>query len=301
MIWFFLACESPQEQPQKPTEEIVEEALPSTEAPYLLDTEQQTQSIDLSILEVDLNTLFTQVFSLHPQTILDHYQNILTSADEGCPQWYINEDNTTYWYDYCYTDTGYTFDGYGTAPFEVDEVDAGGTVWSGLNLWGVGSIQAPDGTRITTNGWLTSRTGSHENGTLVHYVSITEGFSLSPSEIEWEEDTPALSIYAVHNPIGHRNIVLNGLFSMENSTILLEDLQMLHLGADECNLEPTGSISMFITEIGWLDLVLDVEDLWATATDACDGCGSVFRKGVYVGDICMDFSRLLDWTDNPWE
>ena len=302
MIWLLLACQAEEEGTLKKPEAVEEISDEEVEGPYLLESEQEEITVDFAALEQDLNSLLSQLFSFHPQNIIDSYEGILAGASDDCPQWYVNEEGVSYWYDYCYTEDGHAFEGYGTALMMLNTQSEDGTIWSGTNVWGAGSIQSPDGTTIKMNGWISTRTGTHDNGTTNNYAGVTAGYSLSSSESSWEQETPYSEVQATHNTIGHRYIYINGLYPTENITVMLEGLQMLYLGEDECNIEPIGNISIFLDDVGWLDLSLEgVEDLWAPAEAGCDGCGSLFRKGVFLSEICLDFSSLISWNEEPWE
>ena len=70
-----------------------------------------------------------------------------------------------------------------------------------------------------------------------------------------------------------------------------------------CEIEPSGSMSFFLPDIGWLDFKLDgpTNENWGETTPECDGCTSAFLKGIPIGEICLDFESLLDWNTNPFE
>jgi len=74
------------------------------------------------------------------------------------------------------------------------------------------------------------------------------------------------------------------------------------LGPDDCALEPTGWIALRDAQAYWYDLVF----LPASSDDSssepypneprsvCDGCGTLYVRGVESGEICLDFDFLFD-------
>jgi hypothetical protein len=74
------------------------------------------------------------------------------------------------------------------------------------------------------------------------------------------------------------------------------------LGPDDCALEPRGWISLRDADAYWYDLIFQprYEDDLTDKEYAnlpygeCDGCGTLFVRGVEIGEVCIDFEWL--WT-----
>lgn len=63
----------------------------------------------------------------------------------------------------------------------------------------------------------------------------------------------------------------------------------------DCTLEPTGWLSVRDSDAYWYDLVFLPADLVdAGLSDACDGCGELYVRGVPDGQVCVDLSFAWD-------
>ena len=190
MIWLLLACRSETDsKPQATENDLATEITQEADGPYLLDDETEAIGIDIPALESEIHDIFAKLFSFKPQNILDAYQEIMQGATSDCPRWFVNEDGTEYWFDYCTTAEGYSFDGYGTHLQDFATIDEQGTDWTGHNFWGLGTVRAPDGRTVKTTGGIFTRLGTNPNGTTTYQASITEGSSLSDSDNGWEQNT----------------------------------------------------------------------------------------------------------------
>lgn len=68
----------------------------------------------------------------------------------------------------------------------------------------------------------------------------------------------------------------------------------------DCTLEPTGWLSVRDSEAFWYDLVfLPAGGEDTGATDACDGCGALYIRGVPSGEVCVDLSGTWDGRLSP--
>lgn len=81
------------------------------------------------------------------------------------------------------------------------------------------------------------------------------------------------------------------------------DLTYLGVGGpNDCTLEPYGWISVRDTNAYWYDLVFlpgDSETVDTGADPACDGCGTLYVRGVESGEVCVDLSAAWDGRLEP--
>ena len=78
-------------------------------------------------------------------------------------------------------------------------------------------------------------------------------------------------------------------------------------GPDDCLDEPLGWIGLRDADAVWYDLVFlprESNDLIEAPYDniplsVCDGCGTLYVRGVESGEVCMDFSWMLDGAIEP--
>ena len=60
-----------------------------------------------------------------------------------------------------------------------------------------------------------------------------------------------------------------------------------------------GQMSVRDTHGYWYELKFDVSSDWELMGE-CDGCGQLSHKGENIGEVCLDFSSVLEWEDRPW-
>ena len=78
-------------------------------------------------------------------------------------------------------------------------------------------------------------------------------------------------------------------------------------GPDDCTLEPKGWIGLRDPEATWYDLVFlprITEDIVGEPfpnepLSICDGCGTLYVRGVEAGEVCVDWSDVFDDADLP--
>jgi len=70
----------------------------------------------------------------------------------------------------------------------------------------------------------------------------------------------------------------------------------------ECPSEISGGVSALTAEGHWVDVYFDGPETSDTrdGTDDCDGCGTAWVDGFSVGEVCADFSGVLDWGAAPF-
>ncbi len=62
---------------------------------------------------------------------------------------------------------------------------------------------------------------------------------------------------------------------------------------DTCQLEPFGSMSVRLTDGTWLDLVF-LDESGSALSPTCDGCATLYVRGLESGTVCADMSFLWD-------
>lgn len=314
MIALLLACGG--SDSGSPAPDVAEAPLAYDIADYT-DQERPEASFDSLAVEEALQTAIDDVLLSAATPVVEGYAEAMSFADADCPTLY-DVDGNTVWYDYCTTDEGATFSGYGFY-YVYDDVDVlgAGVPMDGAVVTGLGRITGPDGTTIEVGGTAGELTGSTED--LDAWVSVTAGsFAWDAPEAEgtWLEAglRPSLTMYAITLP----EYGLHYL-SVEGGLDGLEDVSGGALGlptatfagtvlADEavgfpCDQEPSGSISVRDPNGAWytVDFDVDAEDGADPALNGvCDGCGEVTHNDVVVGEACADFSAWLDWGESPW-
>ena len=69
-----------------------------------------------------------------------------------------------------------------------------------------------------------------------------------------------------------------------------------------CPTEPGGVVSVRDVSGDWYDVVFDGPTEYGDESDPdlCDGCGAAYYRGEYLGQVCSDFTGMLDWEGTPW-
>jgi len=284
--------------------------------PYLSDdTDVDLPSFDAEAVGAALGAAMTDARQISAVPVVAGYFEATAGMDETCPGW-LNFDGTEYWYDYCTTLDGTTFDGYGAHVLFEDYPLGDGNYWDGYQISSLGSVTTPAGDVFEAAGAAYVLWTEASDGGLIYQSYVEGGFSYDGPAAAgtWLEDnlSPTLSTYAIAYPgfgpgaDDGNAIVLSGQVLVEDASVaavVFEELFIYDetLGSP-CPSEPDGMISVLNTSGVWVDLVFDGGQ-WGEAVDpaVCDGCGSAWYQGNLLGEVCADFSGLTDWGTNPWE
>lgn len=312
-----LAC-APEEE-QEPVD--VGDPAPTLDVPDLSDVDLEQAYQDA--LRLALASTTSPAWSGHVDA--------LTLARSGCPDFFagapdedadIDEDaGGVSWSDYCETDGGLFYAGW--AWWEADilfsaEVDGeeGSAFEASRTLLGDGVVGDSAGELFAFEGEATDATASEETATYSRWTwsSVVSG-TLAGSNLFGDAETPQgwradMSLYATGGDTSSVDITGDVFFF----TVVLQDRfdsVSLNLSwtppeqtsPDACSLEPTGYISVRDEDAFWYDLVFqptEDDDLTGEgyADDpylACDGCGTLYVRGIAQDvTVCPDFSAI--WT-----
>lgn len=252
-------------------------------------------------------------------------QESLNLWRSGCPDFYIGAppetdiDSTLSWMDRCQTAGGLFFDGY--LGWSGDYSQSGDiTTPEGLAIEATRQLEG-DGAVGDNNGLFLSFDGHAEESIsridapgYSHWAwsSLVQGqvdgsYTLTDGVFSggWRTD---LYLNASGGDVEHLELRGNGFFP--NDTIqdrfdsFNMDLALDRAGAlpESCTLEPAGWIGLRDNDAFWYDLVFrpryDSEDYTNEPYAACDGCGTLFLRGVEItqeiGTVCVDLSTAFD-------
>ncbi len=280
------------------------------EGPYLADADSTTPpTLDAVALSATVTEALLAVRSRSPGAVLDAYAALMAGADDTCPSWSTYE-GAPLWFDTCTASSGVAFDGYGLSAIWTDYADETGNTWTGEQLYSVGTITASDGA-LTTGGGLVLLTGTGPEGESLHYAAIDPGFSWSGTATgTWLDEVVSEPLYwlSSRDPVtGGAVIQIGGTVVLESGelggdTVVFDSITLIEaaLGA-ACAIEPSGGMSVLDADGRWIDLLFDgSSDVTAPATSACDGCATAWYRGVALGQVCVDFGYLTDWSESPW-
>lgn len=228
------------------------------------------------------------------------------------------------WLDFCETGAGETWAGWA---WWLSEGVHAGDVEQGLNtdfgsreLIADATVQVGDGARWEFDGAM-SESVNYPLGQATEdwtWSSLIEGtftgsdaFAGSATPSGWRTD---LYLEASRGNTGRRleargNVYLFDARHHERFDSLVMDLEVLDAaaaGPEGCVQEPLGWIGLRDTDAVWYDLVFlprTGDDITAPPYEnphsVCDGCGTLYVRGVESGEICVDLSFALDLIDPP--
>lgn len=278
--------------------------------------------------DVDFEAAFLDAFglarSIDARAAWSGHRAGLDRRAPGCPDLWFGEPEELdgrpvglHWADTCATGGGTLFDGlaWWTSDLSVDRV--GGMrveeatrqlVANGVVREGDAAVFELDGTArdalyLLDGGAARWVYGSQVRGTVTGSAAFPDG-SWTPGGYRADMvvratggDVDTLEMRGEAYLFGGR---LHGRFDS-----LAVDLSMsgpTGLGPDDCGLEPTGWIALRDTDAYWYDLVFLPSPSDDSSSDPypneplsiCDGCGTLYVRGVESGSVCLDFGFLFE-------
>jgi len=304
--------------------EIVDEPTEELEpSPYIYDEGEEVEpTLSANAVAASIDEALDIAVTLDAQPILDGYNAVMEAEEEGCPDYYSDGDNT-YWYDYCYTDEGAYFSGYGFG-YSYTDYEADGYLYNGEQVYTISQIVSADGNTFEGGGaaYMLEADFIPDGENVPHslgYSVIQGAFAYDGPEADgtWlnGEISPDLTVvvYSIpENEIypGYQGNLMqiqggiNGLVG-DAGTVVFDITMHQDTVGNPCPEEPSGTISVRDADGLWYDVVYDGVEAFSgddMDMDECDGCGQVWFRGQLVGDACtLDPSGLLDWEGaTPW-
>jgi len=315
-----LACAPEEEEPVDVGDPAEELALPD-----LTETDWPAAYAEALAVTVELRTALAWT----------GHQDALALGRDGCPDIYvgapdedldIDEDaGGVSWADYCETGGGLGFTGFswwdGDVTVEGDAQSPEGATASGeRRMIADAVVSDSDGVRFQLDGEVSdalSRVDA-EGYSRWTWSSLIQG-SLTGTDVFTGTATPGgvradLYLYASGGDVEYMeargDVYLNEEPILGRFDSLSMDIAMIEArsaGPDDCALEPLGYLSIRDTDAYWYDLVfLPRYDENATDEDypndpygECDGCGTLYVRGLEQGEVCVDFSFLWEGALTP--
>lgn len=274
---------------------------PGEEASDDFSAEEAGQAID---------DFIAVAFELNAAPVFAAYDGAMAHADETCPAYY-EQDGNVFWYSFCTSESGASYDGYGfTYVYEDTELlGEGGGVWDAVVLSGAADITEPDGSTFHFGGTAYLAEGWNEAYSAdTWYSAVAGAFVWDSPEAgsTWisEGASPAWAMYLLDSGQYGKAAYLSGSAVILGGSASAIDVGELGLYASgwgfPCELEPAGTISVRSQQGTWVDVVYDVDGATWGLSGECDGCGEGFVEGESIGQVCSDFSGLLAWDGSPW-
>lgn len=254
----------------------------------------------------------------------------LELRQEGCPDLWsgapeeadLMDATGISWADYCDTPGGLYYDGFAYWETAMGvSVDLETVTWeASRTLVADAIVGAPEGVIFELDGTATDSVYRVEAGGETSrwiYSSLVEGTVTGSGAFADDTLTPAgwrtdLYLYLTGGDVdsfeARGNVYLFDGRLHERFDSLAMDLELAGptgLGPDDCGLEPKGWIGLRDENAYWYDVVfLPVSEDATTDYDNaplsdCDGCGTLYVRGVASGEVCMDFTFLFDGSFAP--
>ncbi|MDP6932103.1 MAG: hypothetical protein QGG40_04265 [Myxococcota bacterium] len=281
--------------------------------PYIYDDDGLPEpSFDAESVSEAVTATVQTLLTINATPLLQAYHLGMDQSDEGCPTYY-DADDLDLWLDDCTAESGASFDGYMYHAEYEDYEASDGVVSDGEAFAGVARITDSDGYTFDASGTVSELIGVGTNDEDVFQLTVSGSFSWDHpgAESTWLADglSPDLSLYAAHYDSGGlqgNGMYITGGFSGltgEVTTVYLDEVLIVdELLGTNCEDEPSGTISVRDQDGYWYDVMFDgpTFEEFEVDEETCDGCGSAWFRGEYVGDACVDFSPWLEWDGTPW-
>lgn len=298
-LTFLLGC---------PAEEAPAPADTTEPAPYVYEEEDPPEAeLAAADLEESIEAAVGIALTLNATPIFPAYEVVMAGAEEGCPAYYESEGNL-YWYDQCTTSGGTDFSGYSFYQL-YDQYDGGdGTLYDGEAVYGVAQVTTPEGYTFEAGGSAYALVSAAE--TYTYYASVIAGsfaWDGPGAEGTWLADgvSPDLTLVGYTTEYGDMVQVDGGFTGTggQLDTVVFDMITIYEAGlGSTCPTEPGGVVSVRDNVGNWYDVVFDGPTEYGDESDPdlCDGCGAAYFRGEPLGDVCVDFTTLLDWEVSPW-
>lgn len=228
----------------------------------------------------------------------------MSHRDAGCPVMDEHNGQDLWWGD-CETDAGTLFQGFSlyTRMFDFPVGDE----WVHHYLWYHSHmvVEPASGGAYLALGdnevrGVERRDGAREQSV---YLLGDHRWTERVGDSTWLQEDLSVWLYMVASEFedGHA-FELNGGASRLPGTLAAVEIAHAELSEapGACPLEPAGEMRVWEPSGGWYDVTFDGADASGAATDACDGCGTIWFDGAPVGPVCADFSPFLTW-ESGWK
>ena len=298
-----------EETGESPIEETAEPVSEPVSEPGLSDHEYdggiEYEDIDLSLLELDIQDLFDNLYQYHGNNYIDAYSTIIDQWGGDCPEPYDYGYMVRYYAPSggCTTDTGILFLGMMDVYRNDDEYitsirkQAFAFFNDGTELFLGGSGMSRsynDGSSGDRKTWNSTLSGDYFNTHATQYpwLATQHGAGLS------------LNLAEYHNGMQYFNIL--GRVEVEHGIISDFSTDRLSWKSNApCLIELANNFWLRLEDGRWLELRFDmISNQYGDAlemTGTCDGCVSVYQNDIELGEVCIDTSALM-WEVGgaPW-
>ncbi len=302
-----------------PEDEAIEEEEESP-SEYIYDEPEEDEPL-LSVGEVEesIRSIMEVLTWVDPQELTSTYEGLrVDNSDDSCPYYYTDSDGEDYygyqyWYDTCTADNGTAFSGYGYS-YYYDPYISGSYIYDDsayASIYGSITDRLGDSLDISGSYYHYSYGYTYSDDRYGYAYLIGDArWSSEDAEGSWMSQEYSLSLYYSWSYYpsypGFAISISGSLSGLEDEQVnsaLLDDFYLYSASiGSECEAEPSGTVSVRDEAGEWYHVYFQ-GPAWSGAAvfpPDCDGCGQVYYRGEYLGDVCPDFSPITQWETRPW-
>lgn len=300
LVYLFLSC-----QAEKHTNTNQTPPLSERDTAYIIFDTAEIETVSVNIEEITelVQNHVDSLRTFDTSKLIQDIYAIMSESDAECPQIIPNGDQP-YWADQCTSEFGAQYEGYGSITEYTDALQEDGSISTGQHYYGEGQLTSSTGESILTSGSIANIYNVQENGTEI-YSSYLYGAYYKDEETGWAgwNYSPQFGLSgAKSSESGQKIFFGQAEIETAESVLFIDEIFMTNDVFGQCAIEPGAVMSIFTEETGWLELKFDGPNFenWESDMSLCDGCGTLSQFGTDLGEVCVDFSSLLNWTDTPW-
>lgn len=271
---------------------------PLVPSEHRYDAPDRAPALDAADVQAALDESWPRLVGANPVAVYDAYSLAMAQDSNGCPG--VREAfGLEVWDNGCTTSSGWAFEGRSgarhTSNWEID-----GQVYEeyGAFLQSDCRMRSPQGEEMSFAGYgeLMDWTDADRTRWFSSWLMGEYAWESATGDGTWLTEAWSLSVIVETGSEvdGVRWMRIDGGASGVDAPLGTITAQALELRSDAaCTREPTGALSVR-TDEG------DVYVATFGADEACDACGEVRFGDVPLGDVCLDFSAMIDWDGRPW-
>jgi len=320
LLWLAIACSTPEDDPG----DAAQDTGSAFDDEYIVPEGESTAVLTVEEVGAGIETGLRTLRLLDPSHVQAYYLALLEGSDGLCPEWkeaYYEPGSYNYWKDACTSDDGTVFSGWAKQQRPLNYQDGNHHYTDDGYLEGEFKIEQPGGVRMEFSGKVSywerviniykdPDDGDYDQDYDV-YASGDVTLQSSVDEGTWLEQSLVYDydIYfkSYDDDEGMSAKWDGGIFGLESDApaIFAKDFFIYSAAkGSPCELEPSGLVSVRDTLGQWYDVQFQgptYSGAWAYQPE-CDGCGDAWFRGEYQGQVCVDFSILMDWNGEgrPW-
>ncbi len=232
-----------------------------------------------AVLASELTAAIADVPGFDPLLVMATHESLYAYADANCPAFAGDDPGRAYWEDDCTATTGASFFGWVTWNwFHNVRDEAGNLCADDAFYYGFIRVIDPDGVQFDGYGSVSYRGCTETDGTRTVAAALEGDFQLDGAGSFLGTLQPVSLFWTARDGPSEHALVLDGALSGRTGAVAAVRFDALTLTTGE----PTGVVTVWDQDGHAYPLTFDGDG---------DGC---------AGEVCVDWSPLIDWSGRPW-